>query len=120
MPVVEKLKLAYKVWHGYILAFPKAHRYTLGEKIDRYFLEAIEATLAASFLGKNDKQPFVRKAIISLDSLKFFLLTAWEIQALDTKKYAALSIHLVEIGKMLGGWNGQLLRQNSPASAGEK
>jgi len=30
------------------------------------------------------------------------------------KKYTALSAPLEEIGKMLGGWNGQLTKQNSP------
>lgn len=38
----------------------------------------------------------------------------WEIKALDNKKYTALSIPLDEIGKMLNGWNGQLIKQNSP------
>jgi len=39
----------------------------------------------------------------------------------DDKKYIALSEKLVEIGKMLGGWNGQLTEQNSPAQKrGEK
>ena len=30
------------------------------------------------------------------------------------KKYISLSVQLDEIGKMLGGWNGQLTKQNSP------
>jgi len=29
-------------------------------------------------------------------------------------------VKLDEAGKMLGGWNGQLAKQNSPAKAGEK
>jgi hypothetical protein len=36
--------------------------------------------------------------------LKFFLQVAWEIKALDNKKYIRLSEKLDEIGKMLGGW----------------
>jgi hypothetical protein len=42
----------------------------------------------------------------------------WEIKSIDTKKYIALSEPIHEIGKMLGGWNGQLNKQNSPV--GEK
>lgn len=68
----------------------------------------------ASFLQKQDKQPYVKKSIVSLDALKFFLLVAWEIKAIDTKKYVALSEPLSIAGKMLGGWHGQLIKQNSP------
>jgi len=44
----------------------------------------------------------------------------WETKSLDVKKYAALSEKVDEVGKMLGGWQGQLRKQNSPAKAGEK
>lgn len=44
----------------------------------------------------------------------------WESKSLDNKKYIALSVKIDEIGRMLGGWNGQLTKQNSPAIAGEK
>jgi hypothetical protein len=38
----------------------------------------------------------------------------WETKSLDDKKYITLSVILDEVGKMLGGWNGQLIKQNSP------
>ncbi len=114
MPVLDKIKVVYKLWHEYIISFPKISRYTLGATIDKYFLDTIENILIASFLQIENKQPFVKKSIISLDCLKFFLLISWEIGSLDTKKYMALSEPLHEIGKMLGGWNGQLTKQNSP------
>ena len=41
----------------------------------------------------------------------------WESKSLDTTKYAALSMEIDIVGKMLGGWNGQLQKQNSPESA---
>lgn len=37
----------------------------------------------------------------------------WETKSLDNKKYINLSTPLAEVGKMLGGWNGQLIKQNS-------
>ena len=36
------------------------------------------------------------------------------------KKYIILSEKIDEIGRMLGGWNGQLQKQNSPSRPGEK
>lgn len=121
LPVLEKLKSAYLLWYGYYQTLPKEHRHTLGGKIDALFIETIESTSSATFLSRNDKQPWVRLAIRKLDTLKVLLLVLWETKSLDTKKYIALSTPLEEIGKMLGGWNGQLTRQNStPQMRGEK
>lgn len=41
-------------------------------------------------------------------------MVLWETKSLDDKKYIALSVKIEEIGRMLGGWNGQLSKQNSP------
>jgi len=37
----------------------------------------------------------------------------WETKSYDNKKYINLSIKLDEIGKNLGGWSGQIIKQNS-------
>ena len=115
LPVLERLKGAYLLWYGYYQTIPKAHRHTLGGRIDTLFIEAIEAIASATFFSRSEKQPWVRLAIRKLDTLKVLLLVLWETKSLDTKKYAALSIPLEEVGKMLGGWNGQLTKQNTPA-----
>lgn len=117
--MLERLKTAYKLWHDYLPHFPKTSRYTLGGKIDSLFVEIIETTSIAVFLSKAEKLPFVRKAISKLDTLNVFLQIAWEIKAMDSKKYIALSEPLAEAGRMLGGWHNQLVKQNSP-SVGEK
>ena len=57
---------------------------------------------------------FVRLAIRKADTLKILLMVLWETKSLDDKKYIALSIKLEEVGRMLGGWNGQLIKQNPP------
>jgi len=86
----------------------------LGQKIDTLLVETIEAITTACFLHKNEKLPYVRRAIQKMDTLKIFLLMLWETKSLDNKKYIVLAVKLDEIGKMLGGWNGQLTKQNSP------
>ena len=99
LPVLEIIKSAYILWQNYIPTIPKTSRYTLTETIDKYFIQTIESILVASFLERQEKQPFVRKAIISLDALKFLLYILWEIKALD--------------GKQLGGWHGQLIKASA-------
>lgn len=108
------------LWYGYYQTIPKAHRHSLGFKIDSLFVESIEAISVASFLTKEEKHPWVRLAIRKIDTVKILLMVLWETKSLDNKKYIALSIPLEEISKMLGGWNGQLSKQNSPIKVGEK
>ena len=92
----------------------------MGERIDDLFIEIIEFIAIASFLSKEEKLPYVKVAIRKVDTLKILLMVLWETKSLDNKKYIALSMKIEEIGKMLGGWRGQLQKQNSPAKAGEK
>ena len=114
MPILQKLKEAYIVWYNYYSIIPKIHKHSLGQKIDVIFTEAIEATITASFLNQSEKLPFVRFAIRKIDTLKIFLMILWETKSLDNKKYIAISLKIDEIGKMLGGWHGQIIKQNSP------
>ena len=74
----------------------------------------------ASFLPKQEKLPYVRVAIRKTDTLKILLMVLWETKSLLDKKYIALSLKIDEIGKMLGGWHGQIQKQNSPKNSGEK
>ena len=118
MPLLQKVKGVYLIWYGYYQILPKPHRYSLGQRIDTLFIEIIEAISIASFLSREEKHPYVRLAIRKVDTLKVLLMVLWETQSINNKKYIALSIPIEEIGKMLGGWSGQLTKQtgdkNSP------
>jgi 23S rRNA-intervening sequence protein len=112
--LLQKSKEFYLLWHEYHRIIPKKHRYTLGQKVDNFIVEIIEAVSIAIFLKQNEKLPYVRLAIRKADTLKIFLMILWETKSLDNKKYILLSEKLNEIGRMLGGWNGQLSKKNSP------
>ena len=112
MPVLQKLKTAYLLWFTYYASIPKSHRYTLGNRIDGLFIETIEAISTAGFLNRQEKLPYVRVAIRKLDTAKVLLLVLFESKSLDNKKYIALSEPLDEVGRMLGGWHGQLIKEN--------
>lgn len=102
----------YQIWHTFLPNLPKDSRYTLGEKIDILFLETVELIFTATYLGKEQKLPFLQQAAAKLDLVKFFFQILWEIKALDNKKFITLSEKLNGIGKMLGGW----IRQITPPS----
>ncbi len=114
LPVLARVKTAYILWYSFYQTVPKIHRHSLGQKIDSLFVEIIESISVASYLPREEKQPWVRLAIRKLDTAKILLMVMWETKSLDNKKYLVLSAPLEEIGRMFGGWQGQLAKQNSP------
>jgi len=113
IPLLQKTKNFYLSWYNCYKTLPKEHRYTLGSKIDNILIDLIEAISAASFLARVEKQPQIKTALRKTDTIKILLLILWETKSLDNKKYLSLSEQINEIGRMLGGWNGQLIK-NSP------
>lgn len=75
---------------------------------------------SATFFSKTEKLPYVKIAVRKLDTIKIMLMVLWESGSFEDKKYIIISIPLNEAGKMLGGWHGQLSKQNSPLKSGEK
>jgi uncharacterized membrane protein YjdF len=108
IPILSKIKSIYIFWYSIYNTVPKTHRYTLALKIDNLFIEIIEMCASASFVQKLDKVIYIRTAIRKLDTLKIMLMVLWETKSIDNKKYELLSVPLEEVGKMLGGWLGQV------------
>jgi len=74
----------------------------------------IESISVASFTPKSEKLPYIRIAIRKLDTTKVLLLVLWETKSIDNKSYILISEKLEEIGKMLGGWYGNVTKTNAP------
>lgn len=74
----------------------------------------------ASYVSREVKAPFLKRASSKLDTLKFFLQVSWELKVLDNGTYAAISEPLNEIGKMLGGWIKGLQKETPPARTGRE
>ncbi len=104
MPIIQKLVEIYNLWHEFLPHVPRDFRYSLGTRIDRSLTETAELLFIASYLDKQQKSPYLRKATARLDLAKFFLQILWEVKAIDDKKYIALSEKLDAVGRMLGGW----------------
>lgn len=83
-------------------------------------MEAIEEVAQASFTQNLEKVSHIKQALSLADTLKIFLQIAWELKLMEDKHFIEISEKLDVVGKMLGGWYGQNLKQNSPAFAKEK
>lgn len=109
LPVIAHAAKVYRDWYQFRDHLPKKFRCTLGDKIDSLFIEILELLFTASYQNIESKLPTIETAIKKTDVLKFFLQIAWDIQALDDKKYILLSEQTQELGRMVGGWKRQLL-----------
>ena len=105
------MKRAYLIWYQYYQILPKLHRHSLGIKIDKIFVEIIEAIAIASYLPKEEKLAWIKLAVRKIDTLKVLLLVLWESGSIENKKIVVLSENIEKIGKMLGGWRGQTQTQ---------
>lgn len=83
---------------------PKKSRYTLGDTIDKRFIQILELLYIASYQSTSDKLPTIQKALSGVDTLKFLLQIAWELKIFDDKKYGVISQGLQEVGMQVGGW----------------
>lgn len=111
---------AYKNWYVYRDSLPKKSRYTLGDKIDSRFIYVLELLYIASYQNVTQKLSTLERALTGVDTLKFLLRVAWEVRALDEKKYIVLSKELDEVGRELGGWRKGLQTKTSTKKMEEK
>jgi hypothetical protein len=113
--VIEHVLAVYKTWHRYKDNFPQKSKYTLGDTIDARFVLVLELLYTASYQNPVQKIPTLTRVLTGIDIIKFLLRIAWEVQALDTKKYAELSEQLHNAGRMVGGWK-KGIESKHPAS----
>jgi hypothetical protein len=104
LPLLTKLREAYKLWHSFLSRLPRLTRFSLGVKIDNLFTDCLELALLAGYASREEKLKIIQKLSAKFDCLKFFLKILWELGALETKKYTVLSVPLAASGKMIGGW----------------
>lgn len=111
--VLIKAKKAYALWFMITANIPKTYRYTLGAKVEGYFLELLEGIFISLYLSPEQKVSRLTIAISKLDGVKFFLQIAWENKSIPHEKYIELSKSLDEIGRMLGGWKKGIEKKTS-------
>lgn len=109
LPILQQAADAYVIWHKNLANLPRLARYTLGEKIDGLFLDVIQQILFAGYSNRAEKLVAVARASTKLDALKFFLRLMNRCQELADQKYLEISVPIERTGKMLGGWQKQLM-----------
>jgi len=88
--------------YQYVRFFPKSDKFVLGERIEHASIDLLEGIITAN--QQREKQASLVEASVKLDILRIFIRLSKDLRLLDLKKYETLSGHIVEIGRMLGGW----------------
>ena len=82
--------------------FPKAHRFTLGERLSLNALEILE--LITEALYTRSKLTLLSKADRRLTRLRILLRLAMDTTCLSVRQHEFITKELDEVGRMLGGW----------------
>ena len=85
---------------------PKAYRFTVVMQIENSLLEVV--TLIARANRELNKGTTLFLLDIELDKARLLFRLAHDLRLLPTDKYGQVSERLVEIGKLLGGWQRSL------------
>jgi hypothetical protein len=84
--------------------FPRAHRFGLGERVQRAALDFQELLIAAGKSQGPDRRGHLRQADIRLSQLKHWSRVCLELKLLSLGQYEHLARMLDECGRLLGGW----------------
>ncbi len=119
VPVVLKLKEAYLAWQAALPHVAKAHRQTVGARIDAALLDSLESTFRATYLPPIQKIHALQISIERLDVAKFLLLVGWESNAITNGQQVQISTPLIDASKMLVNWQ-TYLQKKTPARSERK
>lgn len=91
------------------LRFPKAHRVTLGDRIDNHLLDMIETAVRARYA--RDKRQLLQTLNIQIELLRHLTRIAVSLSLLQPKQYEFAARCTESIGAQVGGW----IKQQSAA-----
>ena len=95
-----------------IEAMPRAHRFTLGDRLVNLGYDLIEQlTITRYSRQKRDK---LRRINLLLERLRVLLRLAVDLRAIPVKGYGRLGAMVNEVGRMAGGWSRKLAQDGAP------
>lgn len=89
--------------------FPKSQRFVLAQHIENITLEILEEIIEVNSGDIKEKRGLAKKIDINIDKLKILFRIAKDLKFISVKRYGIISEKVVEIGKLLGGWQKSLI-----------
>src|SRR3989344_4576099 len=104
IPILRKVYDLYKTFHEYRKVVSKVDRFTLFERSENLIIDIVELLLEAGYKREGNKCLLLERAIVKLNTFRFFIRLMKDTKAFDLKKYTILQGIVDEIGRILGGW----------------
>ena len=82
--------------------FPRARRFTLGERIENGLLEVLELLVDAAY--SRTKQAVLKQANLRLAVARHLWRLAQELQIISTRRYEHGARLMDDLGRQIGGW----------------
>lgn len=82
--------------------FPRNHRFVLGERIERNLYDLLETLIQAKYTRQ--RQGLLDQANLRLETLRFQMRLAKDLQCLKVDSCGFASKAIDEIGRLVGGW----------------
>jgi four helix bundle protein len=92
------------------LKFPKSQRFVLAKRVQDAALNFYEAITAAA-ISTGGKGHYLEQADIELQRLRLYLRLSHQLGLLSMGQYEHVSRMVVEVGKLLGGWQKKVTGQ---------
>ena len=83
--------------------FPKAYRYTVGERLTAHGLDMLTALVEAAYT--REKAGLLDQASRKVNSTRLLLRMAKDLKLMSIDAYGFSAGQLDEIGRMVGGWS---------------
>lgn len=113
-PVLEKT-YQFLVWlMPTVEKFPRAHKFTLGERTQALALTVLEGLIEANY--RRERGAILAQVNMNLEKLRFLFRLASDLHCIDLRRYEFAARQLDEIGRMVGGWMKAVRAEKTSAS----
>ncbi|MFZ4535244.1 diversity-generating retroelement protein Avd [Propionivibrio sp.] len=82
--------------------FPKAQKFTLGDRIQSGALDVLERLIEATY--SRQAAPILVQANLGLEKLRFLFRLSADLHLLDLRRYEFAARAIDEVGRLVGGW----------------
>ena len=82
--------------------FPRAQKFTLGDRIVNQALDTLELLIEATYTRQ--RLELLRRANIQLEKLRFLIRLSHDFKLISARQYKYISGEINEVGKLIGGW----------------
>ena len=82
--------------------FPRAQKFTLGDRIVNLALDTLELLIEATYTRQRSE--LLRRANIQLEKLRFLIRLSHDFKLISPRQYKYISGEINEVGKLVGGW----------------